>query len=98
MNPLVRAQLKQIEQAVAALGEVLAEQREEVNRLQGAREELQKQVWSRSKEVAVLQEAASDYADLKRANAGYLERQEQLEGHLRKILAYTRALSEEVRQ
>jgi len=74
VNPLVRAQLKQIEQAVAALGEVLVEQRGEVEKLQGAREELQKQVWRRSKEVAVLQEAAADYADLKQANARYWEK------------------------
>lgn len=98
MNPLVRAQLKQIEQAVSALGEVLAERREEVEKLQHTREHLQKQVWSRSKEVAVLQEAAADYDDLKQANARYREKQVQLEAHLRKILAYTRALSEEVRQ
>lgn len=98
MNPLVRAQLKQIEQAVSALGEVLGEQRDEVAKLQQAREDLQKQVWSRSKEIAVLQEAAADYDRLKQENLGHREKQTQLEAHLRKILAYTRALSEEVRQ
>ena len=98
MNPLVRAQLKQIEQAVSALGEVLAEHREEIDKLQHTREDLQKQVWSRRKEIAVLQEAASDYDDLKQANLRHEEKAVQLEAHLRKILAYTRALSEEVRQ
>ena len=98
MNALVRAQLKQIEQAVAALGEVLAEQTGEIDKLQGARESLQKQVWTRSKEIAILQEAAADYDDLKQANARYREKQAQLEEHLRKVMAYTRALAEEVRQ
>jgi len=98
VNPLVRAQLQQIEQAIAELGEVLAGQRTEVDRLRQAREELQKQVWSRSKEVSVLQEAASDYDDLKQANRRHQERQSLIEERLRKVLAYTRALSEEMRQ
>lgn len=98
MNPLLRSQLKQIEQAVAGLGKVLAEQGAEIDKLQRMREDLQKQVWSRSKEVSVLQAAAADYDDLKQANARHREKQARLEEHLRKVLAYTRALSEEVRQ
>lgn len=98
MNSLVRAQLRQIEQAIAALGEVLAEQGSEIDKLQSTRETLQKQVWTRSKEITVLQEAAADYDELKQANVRYREKQAQLEAHLRKVLAYTRALAEEVRQ
>ena len=98
MNPLVRAQLKQIELAVAALGDALAGQGEEIAKLQRTREGLQKQVWTRSKEITVLQEAAADYDDLKQAKARLEEKQGLLEERLRKVLAYTRALSEEVRQ
>lgn len=98
MNPLVRTQLKRIENAVAALGEVLDEQGTEIEKLQQAREALQKQVWTRSKENVVLQEAAADYDDLKQANTRYAAKLVQVEERLRKVLAYTRALSEEIRQ
>jgi hypothetical protein len=98
VNPLVRTQLKRIEKAVGALGEVLAEQGTEIDKLQQAREALQRQVWTRSKENAVLQEAAADYDILKQANARQEEKLAQVEERLRKVLAYTRALSEELRQ
>lgn len=98
MNSLVKAQLKQIEQAVAALGEVLAERGSEIHRLQDARDALQREVWSRSKEVAVHREAAADYDALQEANVRYREKHALLEEHLRRVLAYTRALTEQVRQ
>jgi hypothetical protein len=42
----------------------------------------------------------SDFTDdaLRQANERYRARHAQLEEHLRKVLAYTRALAEEVRQ
>lgn len=98
MNPLVKTYLQQIEQSIAGLGEVLADGRAEIARQQDARDKLQQQVWSKSKEMAVLQEAASDYDTLLKANERYRERHAQLEEHLKKVLAYTRALAEEVRQ
>lgn len=98
MNPLVKTYLQQIEQSIAGLGEVLAERRDEIARQQEARDRLQQQVWSKSKEIAVLQEAASDYENLRQANAQYRGKHAALEEHLKKILAYTRALAEEVRQ
>lgn len=98
MNPLVKTYLQQIEQSIAGLGEVLADSRAEIVRQQEARDRLQQQVWSKSKEISVLQEAASDYGALRQANERYRTRHAQLEEHLRKVLAYTRALAEEVRQ
>lgn len=98
MNPLVKTYLQQIEQSIAGLGEVLAERRSEIARQQEARDRLQQQVWSKSKEMAVLQEAAADYETLRQANERYRDRHAQLEEHLKKVLAYTRALAEEVRQ
>lgn len=98
MNPLVRTYLQQIEQSIAGLGEVLTERRAEIARQKDARERLQQQVWSKSKEITVLESAAADYGALREANARYQERHAQLEEHLRKILAYTRALAEEIRQ
>jgi predicted nuclease with TOPRIM domain len=98
VNPLVRTYLQQIEQAIARLGEVLADSRAETVRQQEARDRLQQQVWSKSKEITVLQEAAADYDALREANERYRLRHAQLEEHLKKVLAYTRALAEEVRQ
>lgn len=98
MNALVKAQLKQIEQSLAALGEVLTKHQEELARLRDTRDGLQRDVWSRSKEIAVLKEAAADYAALQEANEKCRERHARLEEHLRKVLAYTRALTDEVRQ
>lgn len=98
MNPLVRTYLQQIEQSIAGLGEVLTERRAEIARQKEARDRLQQQVWSKSKEITVLEGAAADYGALREANARYQERHAQLEEHLGKILAYTRALAEEVRQ
>lgn len=98
MNPLVKTYLQQIEQSISGLGGVLAEHRSEIARQQEARDRLQQQVWSKSKEMAVLQEAAADYEALRQANERYRARHAQLEEHLKKVLAYTRALAEEVRQ
>jgi hypothetical protein len=98
LNPLVKNYLLQIADATAELGEILAERQETITNQQAARDALQQQVWSRSKEIAVLQEAASDYNDLKRANEGHREREVALAEGLRKVLAYTRALTEEVRR
>ena len=98
MNPLVKTYLQQIDQSIARLGEVLADSRAEIARQQEDRDKLQQQVWSRSKEMAVLQEAVSDYDALRQANERYRARHAQLEEHLKKVLAYTRALAEEVRQ
>jgi hypothetical protein len=98
VNPLVKTYLQQIEQSIAGLGEVLADSRAEVARQQDARDKLQQQVWSKSKDMAVLQEAASDYDALRQANERYRARDAQLEEHLKKVLAFTRALAEEVRQ
>ena len=98
MNSLVKTYLQQIEQSIAGLGEVLADSRAEIAKQQDARDKLQQQVWSKSKEMAVLREAASDYDALRQANERYRARHAQLEEHLKKVLAYTRALAEEVRQ
>ncbi|MBX3176978.1 MAG: hypothetical protein KF886_06450 [Candidatus Hydrogenedentes bacterium] len=98
MNPLVRAQLRQVEQAIAGLGEVLAERADDIEKLQAARENLQKQVWTRSKELSVLESAVADYDALETANRRYREREADLEQRLRQVLAYTRALSEAIRQ
>lgn len=98
MNPLVRNYLRQIAQATDALGEVIAEQRESIAAQREARENLQKEVWSRQKEIAVLQESAADYAALKGENAQFRAREVELGERLRKVLAYTRALTEEVRR
>ncbi len=98
MNPLVKTYLQQIEQSIAGLGEVLAEGRGEIARQQEARDKLQQQVWSKSKEMAVLHEAVADYEALRQANERYRARHTQLEEHLKKVLAFTRALAEEVRQ
>jgi hypothetical protein len=98
VNPLVKTYLQQIEQSIAGLGEVLADGRAEIARQQDARDKLQQQVWSKSKEIAVLQAAASDYDTLRKANECYRDCHAQLEEHLKKVLAYTRALAEEVRQ
>lgn len=98
MNPLVKTYLQQIEQSIAGLGEILADGRAEIARQQEARDRLQQQVWSKSKEMVVLQEAVSDYDVLRQTNDRYRNRHAQLEEHLRKVLTYTRALAEEVRQ
>jgi hypothetical protein len=98
LNPLVKTYLRQIEEATAALADTLAERREAAAIQQEARDNLQKEVWSRQKDIAVLQESASDYADLKEDNERRRAREAEVAERLRKVLAYTRALTEEVRR
>jgi len=96
LNPLVKGYLAQISRATEQLGTILSEQRQTIALQQDARDGLQKEVWSRSKEIAVLQAAAADYDDLKRDNERHQAREAELAERLRKVLAYTRALTEEV--
>jgi hypothetical protein len=98
LNPLVKNYLRQIEEATTALADTLAERRESAVVQQEARDGLQQKVWSGKKEIAVLQEAASDYDNLKKENETHRAREAELAERLRKVLAYTRALTEEVRQ
>jgi len=98
LNPLVKSYLRQIGQATEELGEILSEHRRTIAIQQDARESLQKEVWSRSKEISVLQEAAANYDELKRENEVRRSREAELAERLRKVLAYTRALTEEVRR
>ena len=98
MNPLVKNYLRQITDATKALDDILAERRETIAIQQEARDALQKEVWSNKKAIAVLKESAADYEDLRQGNLAYQEREAALEAGLRKVLAYTRALTEEVRR
>ncbi len=98
MNPLVKNYLRQIEEATAVLAATLAERREAAAIQQEARDALQKEVWSGRKEVSVLRESVSNYDDLKKENETHRAREAELTERLRKVLAYTRALTEEVRR
>ncbi len=98
MNPLVKSYLRQITESTAALNEILSQQRETIAIQQESRDALQKQVWSRSKENIVLQGAAADYDELKQANTAFREREAELAVRLRNVLAYSRALTEEIRR
>ena len=98
MNPLVKNYLRQIEAATTVLANTLAERREAAAIQQEARDALQKEVWSGRKEISVLRESISNYDELKKENERHRTREAELAEGLRKVLAYTRALTEEVRR
>ncbi len=98
MNPLIRAQLKQIEQALDGLQGVLTHQRDAREKDGEAHEQLLRQYWSRGKELATVRDTLEDFEDLKAENDRLNATHKELRERLGKVLDCTKTLSGELRQ
>lgn len=98
MNPLIKSYLDQIDAEVADLAEHTGHLKEELAEIGAARDELRKEVWSKDKELSVQKSAAQGFAELRERNAALEARETELRAHLAKVLGYTKALTEELRQ
>jgi archaellum component FlaC len=85
--------LKQINACLDELGERMSKADEQVESIGVSREDLQKKVWSQSRELHILREQLDEFPELKRINDQYREMNGEFEQRLRDILSYTRALA-----
>lgn len=97
MNQFITQQLNDIADSLDELDEVMTATQEQLAGLTGARDRLQKESWSRAKELEVLRERLEDYPQLKRENERCHAQNAEFEKRLRQILRHTRALGAEIR-
>ncbi len=98
MNPLIRAQLKQIQQAVDGLQGVLTRQRDGREKDAEAHEQLLRQYWSRGKELAAMRDTLEEFEEVKTENQRLAATYNELQERLGKVLDCTKTLSGELRQ
>lgn len=94
MNRLVQAQLNQINSAIAQIDGALKKSREFAAKQESTREDLQKQVWNRGKELAALQRSLREFEALQAENEGRKRIQADLNERLKRVLGYSKALSD----
>jgi methyl-accepting chemotaxis protein len=97
MNPLVSQKIKQITKAVEDLKGELIEAQEQLENLTEIRNELQKKNWAQAKEIAVFKERLDELTDLRHENKRLIERIQEFEQRLQRILEYAEALEAEFR-
>ena len=93
MKPGLADKFKQINACLEELHERVEKADEQLESIGISREDLQKKVWSQSRELHVLREQLDEFPELKRINDRYREMNSELEQRLRDILSYTRALA-----
>ncbi|MBI2424805.1 MAG: hypothetical protein HYV27_18390 [Candidatus Hydrogenedentes bacterium] len=98
MNPLIKSYLDQIDGELAALADNAGALTEKLADVEASRNELLKDFWGKEKEVAIQKEAARGFSELKERATALEEREQVLREHLSRVLAYTKALTEELRQ
>jgi len=87
MKPGLADKFKQINACLEELRERVQKADEQVESVGASREDLQKKVWSQSREQL------DEFPELKRINDQYREMNSEFEQRLRDILSYTRALA-----
>jgi len=97
MNQFIFQQFNAIADSLDELDEVMTATQDQLAGLTGARDDLRKESWSRSKELEVLRERLEDYPQLRRENERLHAQNADFEKRLRQILRYTRALGAEMR-
>ena len=98
MNPIVKRHLGEIETAVDQLRHRLEHSNQLVLDTEAERDDLRKENWRQSKELATLRRQAANYKELQDDNATLRDQRSQLQEHLLRILNHTKALAEEFRQ
>jgi len=93
MKPGLADKLKQINACLEELGERVKKGDEQLESVGASKEDLQKKVWSQSRELHILREQLEEFPELKRINDQYSEMNAEFEQRLRDILSYTRALA-----
>lgn len=95
MNPLVAQQLKEIARTVEELGESVRVLCGQLQTVSTAREDLQKKVWSQSREVHLLRQQLEEFPELKSQCEQFRSLKSDLEQRLQSVLSYARALGAE---
>jgi archaellum component FlaC len=93
MKPGLADKFKQINACLEEAREHIRKSDEQVESIGASREDLQKKVWSQSRELHILREQLEEFPELKRINDQYREMNSEFEQRLRDILSYTRALA-----
>ena len=93
MKPELADKFKQINACLEEVRERVKKADEQLESVAVSREDLQKKVWSQSRELHILREQVEEFPELKRINDKYREMNEEFEQRLRDVLSYTRALA-----
>ena len=97
MNPIVEQQLRQITALVEELRLTLVETKGLLKEKQQAYSELTQKYWGRGKEIAIISRNEEEFRALSEENERLHAQNRELQERLERILAYTKALSEEFR-
>lgn len=95
MNPLVRSQLEQLETALQALAEVLAETHFRLEKEQEDKERALQEYWNSGRKATVLQETVDKLHGVIRENERLKARQEEVRQHTLLLLEYAHSLAGE---
>jgi hypothetical protein len=97
MNPLTAKALDQINEALDDLDQILQERAEKIKTQHEEREDVLKENWRRSKEIAVLEHGRKEYEELAEEHRILSDNQKKLTEHLRRLLDCTKAFNSELR-
>ncbi|HIJ66529.1 MAG TPA: hypothetical protein HPP77_11335 [Candidatus Hydrogenedentes bacterium] len=98
MSPLVRAQIKHINKAVADLRDLLRDSRERTESAQAERDRLLTEQWSLRKDLATLKRVANDSDAILADNERLRTQRAEIQNRLARILHCTKGLQREFRQ
>ncbi len=97
MNPLIKQQLKRVNDLVEDLRDTLNETRGDLKEKQDAYVGLTKEYWERGSKIAVLDQNDTEFDALQEENGRLKDQQRACRERLEKVLTFTKALSAEFR-
>lgn len=98
MNDFTRSFLKQLDDAVDDVRDVLQNNRDQLKAQQQALEEATSQYWSASNKVTILTETLRDYERLQAENQHHKKLEGELRERLKRLRDHAKALGDEFRQ
>jgi septation ring formation regulator EzrA len=97
VKPLVKAQIDRIHEAIDGLEEQTVLDRNRIQEQDQAHEKLQKELWTRQKELSTVQRTVEDFEELHAENERFSTTNEQLKERLNRLLGHVKALTEAMR-
>lgn len=92
MNPLLRQKFEHVERQLAALAEVLEQNRQDVLQQHQEKEDLLQEQWRQRKRMTTLTHIATDYDELQAQNDAYARERVTLREDLESLLKVAKAL------
>ena len=96
MNPLVRSQLEQLENAVQALADVLADTHSRLEKERQDKERALQEYWSSGRKSAILQETVDRLSEVIEENRQLKLKQQEVRKHTLLVLEYAHSLAGEL--